>query len=160
MSAELQQQTPSVPNWCFQSQLHDILPQGDHIRLVQTWTHEWWSSRLDLQLFWVHLWAQMQLWTAWPQRRCGEWAQSSLDEGQSMDGKVSCWFQLPHSLSHLGRLQSPTPTIQRTSKSDQRWSFPDWKTFHPLQYVPIDSANQCALLGVSIQNFLGIQEVQ
>ena len=160
MSAELQQQTPSIPNQCIQSQLCNILSQGYHVRLVQTGINEWQSSGLDLQLFQVHLQAQTQLWTIWPKRRHREWAWSSSDEGQSTDGKISCWCQLPHSLSHLGWFHSLTPTVQRTSELDQGWSFLDQKTFHPLWYTPIDSTNWCMLLGASIQNFLGIQEVQ
>ena len=140
--------------------IHDILSQGYHVRLVWTQPHEWWSSGLDLQLFQVHLQAQMQLWTSWPQKRCREQAWSSLDEGQSMDGKVSCWLQLPCSLSHLGWLHSLTPTLQGTSKLDQGQSFPDQKTFNTLWNAPINPMNWCVLLGASIQNFPGILEVQ
>ena len=75
-------------------------------------------------------------------------------------GKISCWFQSPCSLSHLGWFHSLTPIEQGTTKSDQGWSFPDWKTIHPLRNAPINSANWCTLLATSIQNILGIQEVQ
>ena len=36
---------------------------------------------------------------------------------------------------------------------------PNRKTIHPLRNAPIDSADQCVVLGTSIRNILGIQEV-
>ena len=51
-------------------------------------------------------------------------------------------------------------TLQGTSESNQGWNFPDQKTFYTLRNAPADPTNWCMLLGVSIQDFPGIQEVQ